>query len=61
MCDVISHSIFTKKEAKYTPDRSRERDPRDLLLRDVLGDVGVPNVDVDLDDVLSGVMENLIL
>ena len=61
MCGVISHSIFTKKEAKDTPDRSRERDPRDLLLRDVLGDVGVPNVDVDLDDVLSGVMENLVL
>jgi hypothetical protein len=51
----------SEKESEDSADRSNKSDLRDLLLRDVLGDVGILDVDADLRQVLPGVIVNLLL
>ncbi len=51
----------SEKKSEDSSDRSDEGNLRDLLLRDVLGDVGVLDVDADLCQVLSSVIVNLFL
>ena len=51
----------SEKKSEDSSDRSDKSNLRDLLLRDVLGDVGILDVDADLGQVLSSVIVNLFL